>query len=446
MQSHNYNAPGGNHDELSAAEALLRVSPIAGSSNVSTLNSYQARSDSFAGLESLAEQANALHSFRSQSLSSFGFGKNEESSAFSSKTILCGGLDALAILAAEARSLSNLRDLNQNWATSGDAASASPTGSIYGDSDSMPPPPPRGRRRSASNPEGMEKWDSYNRNKSSRRHFVLPEDILEEELAEASAAIQQQKRLLQGATTHSIPKLLEEDDHENDRSGTSPNSVVQLPSFMDKALTTTHEPQHTADETDEEMDESELLPDELLKRARSRLLEDLSEGNMNGEKGVLTLPHSLAKYKEVYNTNGRIGIYTPAERAAIIARFNKKRQRRVWNKKIRYNCRKSLADRRVRVKGRFVKRSEQESLAKEIQARVEQEVLGAFVSKVVESNSISSPRKDDQNTSGNIDNSLVEAKTAIADDEHMPDVDDPDAGFAPTEDQPYRRLRRYTIT
>lgn len=33
-----------------------------------------------------------------------------------------------------------------------------------------------------------------------------------------------------------------------------------------------------------------------------------------------------------------------------------------------------------------------------------------------------------------------------AEDEHMPDVNDPEAGFSPTEDQPYRRLRRHTIT
>jgi len=42
-----------------------------------------------------------------------------------------------------------------------------------------------------------------------------------------------------------------------------------------------------------------LSPEDMLRRARSRLLEDLSEGNLNGDKGVLTLPHSLAKYKEV---------------------------------------------------------------------------------------------------------------------------------------------------
>merc|ERR1712087_409237 len=105
-----------------------------------------------------------------------------------------------------------------------------------------------------------------------------------------------------------------------------------------------------------------------------------------------TLPHSLAKYKHVYNKNGRIGIYTPSERAAIIARFQSKRSRRVWKKKIRYSCRKNLADRRLRVKGRFVKRSE-----------------------------IISP-------------------TVL--DSQMPDVNDPEAGFSPTLDQPFRRIRR----
>lgn len=32
------------------------------------------------------------------------------------------------------------------------------------------------------------------------------------------------------------------------------------------------------------------------------------------------------------------------------------------------------------------------------------------------------------------------------DDTEMPDVNDPDAGFRPTDDQPYRRMRRHTIT
>jgi hypothetical protein len=123
-------------------------------------------------------------------------------------------------------------------------------------------------------------------------------------------------------------------------------------------------------------------------------------------------------HTQVYNKNGRIGIYTPAERAAIIAKFNRKRTRRVWNKKIRYNCRKSLADRRLRVKGRFVKRSEQEQLAKKL--------------------------AEEEKEKGDAEGAA--ADDAEGNDADMPDVNDPEAGFSPTDDQPYRRLRRHTIT
>ena len=124
--------------------------------------------------------------------------------------------------------------------------------------------------------------------------------------------------------------------------------------------------------------------------------------------------------QQVYNKNGRIGIYTRAERAAIIARFQSKRSRRVWNKKIRYNCRKNLADSRLRVKGRFVKRSTLE--AQQQQATAAKNT----VTFAVDLREERAPSKDK--------------------DEDMPDVDDPDAGFCPTEDQPYRRRRRHTIT
>jgi len=124
---------------------------------------------------------------------------------------------------------------------------------------------------------------------------------------------------------------------------------------------------------------------------------------------------------QVYSKNGRIGIYTPAERAVIIAKFNRKRERRVWNKKIRYGCRKNLADRRLRIKGRFVKRSEQEQLAKELEKKKKRE------------------GGDDEEDDTDNENA------GEADDELMPDVNDPEAGFSPTEDQPYRRLRRHTV-
>lgn len=39
-----------------------------------------------------------------------------------------------------------------------------------------------------------------------------------------------------------------------------------------------------------------------------------------------------------------------------------------------------------------------------------------------------------------------EARDSYDDDEEMPDVEDEEAGFEPSEDMPYRRTRRYTIT
>eukprot|EP00588_Corethron_pennatum_P012685 CAMPEP_0194267046 /NCGR_PEP_ID=MMETSP0169-20130528/1723_1 /TAXON_ID=218684 /ORGANISM="Corethron pennatum, Strain L29A3" /LENGTH=375 /DNA_ID=CAMNT_0039007847 /DNA_START=344 /DNA_END=1471 /DNA_ORIENTATION=+ len=54
----------------------------------------------------------------------------------------------------------------------------------------------------------------------------------------------------------------------------------------------------------------------------------------------------------------KIGAYTPADRKARIAKFHSKRKSRIWRKRIKYDCRKKLADSRPRIKGRFVKRSD----------------------------------------------------------------------------------------
>jgi CCT motif len=63
---------------------------------------------------------------------------------------------------------------------------------------------------------------------------------------------------------------------------------------------------------------------------------------------------------ELLNKDGRIGIYLPEARVARIARFHAKRSNRIWRKRIKYDCRKKLADSRPRIKGRFVKRSDME--------------------------------------------------------------------------------------
>jgi hypothetical protein len=61
---------------------------------------------------------------------------------------------------------------------------------------------------------------------------------------------------------------------------------------------------------------------------------------------------------ELLNKDGRIGIYLPEARRVRIARFHAKRKLRIWRKRIKYDCRKKLADSRPRIKGRFVKRSD----------------------------------------------------------------------------------------
>ena len=47
---------------------------------------------------------------------------------------------------------------------------------------------------------------------------------------------------------------------------------------------------------------------------------------------------------ELLNKGGRIGIYLPEERKARIAKFHSKRKDRMWRKRIKYDCRRKLAD------------------------------------------------------------------------------------------------------
>jgi hypothetical protein len=66
---------------------------------------------------------------------------------------------------------------------------------------------------------------------------------------------------------------------------------------------------------------------------------------------------------KIYNNFGRIGIYTPQQRLVIMNRYRVKRTNRQWKKVVRYDCRKNLADTRLRIKGRFVRRDSEEAKA-----------------------------------------------------------------------------------
>ncbi|GMF12264.1 unnamed protein product [Phytophthora lilii] len=64
------------------------------------------------------------------------------------------------------------------------------------------------------------------------------------------------------------------------------------------------------------------------------------------------------KYSHYLPPKRKIGIYSPAERRERLKRFHEKRKLRVYHKRIKYDCRKRLANSCPRVKGRFVRKSD----------------------------------------------------------------------------------------
>jgi len=58
--------------------------------------------------------------------------------------------------------------------------------------------------------------------------------------------------------------------------------------------------------------------------------------------------------------DGWVGAYSPESRKVRINRFLAKRNHRVWAKTVKYDVRKNFADSRLRVKGRFVKKEDEE--------------------------------------------------------------------------------------
>ena len=62
----------------------------------------------------------------------------------------------------------------------------------------------------------------------------------------------------------------------------------------------------------------------------------------------------LSNYIAYCNDNQLIGTLTKLERKKKIERYLQKKRKRTWVKKIHYDCRKKVAENRLRVKGRFV--------------------------------------------------------------------------------------------
>ncbi|KAL2649451.1 hypothetical protein R1flu_017579 [Riccia fluitans] len=95
---------------------------------------------------------------------------------------------------------------------------------------------------------------------------------------------------------------------------------------------------------------------------------------LNGMAGGASSPSSLDRsYDE---GRMKIGRYTMEERKIRIHRYQQKRTQRNFNKKIKYACRKTLADSRPRVRGRFAKNDEEDLMFDEENTYIEDEPLG----------------------------------------------------------------------
>lgn len=63
------------------------------------------------------------------------------------------------------------------------------------------------------------------------------------------------------------------------------------------------------------------------------------------------------------STEQKVGVLTVEERKMKIEKYLKKKRKRTWNRKINYFCRKQVADKRLRLKGRFMKKPKQDSFS-----------------------------------------------------------------------------------
>lgn len=76
--------------------------------------------------------------------------------------------------------------------------------------------------------------------------------------------------------------------------------------------------------------------------------EDHDLASMNTEDLIRIARHNLRP----------VGSISWLERRGKVRKFKSKKSRRSWRKKINYDCRKKVADGRLRVKGKFVTREQ----------------------------------------------------------------------------------------
>ncbi|KAL6546983.1 hypothetical protein OROMI_022704 [Orobanche minor] len=90
----------------------------------------------------------------------------------------------------------------------------------------------------------------------------------------------------------------------------------------------------------------------------SALVPNFYSSSMSVENWALIQENNAVLSKANEETEVKVGRYSAEEKKDRILRYLKKKNQRNFNKTIKYACRKTLADKRVRVRGRFAKNNE----------------------------------------------------------------------------------------
>ena len=80
----------------------------------------------------------------------------------------------------------------------------------------------------------------------------------------------------------------------------------------------------------------------------------ISPVNLRYDPMCVSNPYPILKTSVENDASKTVGVLTLSERKKKIEKYLEKRKRRIWNKKVAYDCRKKVADKRLRIKGRFV--------------------------------------------------------------------------------------------
>ncbi|KAL0310306.1 UNVERIFIED_CONTAM: hypothetical protein Scaly_2941400 [Sesamum calycinum] len=143
--------------------------------------------------------------------------------------------------------------------------------------------------------------------------------------------------------------------------GGSPSSITSYGTCSTPTLIQRSVSSHSLQKNSEVYSPMNASPPGYFEAETSSVRKVLSTGDL---QGVNLGQHSqranspLANENSIIESMNRASPYSPEEKKERIERYRSKRNLRNFNKKIKYECRKTLADSRPRIRGRFARNDE----------------------------------------------------------------------------------------